>query len=151
MSKSETFIVNFIAKGATPDEWRIVLVEEDWRDPVEDRLRELQTRLFNCIDAVLDGQLAEKYPETFGKRIVIQIEFFGRMQHEVESFVSRFSRGVFADTDYGSALKKSRFAEEISFEVNFNEKAERDSGGHACATGGMIGASSVSDTTKYQC
>jgi hypothetical protein len=124
MTNHETFKIDFIAKGTTLNDWKMILIEEDWTGPLEDSIRQLQTRLYNCIDAILDGQLADRYPETLGKDILIEIEFFRESRPEITDFVKRFAEGVFVDTDYGEALEVSRFANGISFRVNFNKHQE---------------------------
>jgi hypothetical protein len=99
------------------DEWKMVLVP--WGGRIEAQLRRLQERLYGTIDAALDGQLAEKYPESLGKRIVVQLDSYNLPKAEVAEFFERFSKGVFQTADYQQALKNSRFVKDISFELNF--------------------------------
>ena len=55
--------VDFVARGETEGEWKMVLVEQGpWSGSIEDALQRIQKRLYDCLDAALDGQLAEKYP-----------------------------------------------------------------------------------------
>jgi hypothetical protein len=116
----KNFTVDFIAKGRLPNEWMMVLVEEgDWSD-IDGRLHRLQDRLYDCIDAVLDGQMAEKYPESTATDILIQVEFFNAPEDKVAPFVERFSKGVFSVSDYADALRCCRFAKSISIGANFN-------------------------------
>jgi hypothetical protein len=120
MSNEKTTVVDFVAKGATPDEWKMVLVEEGpWRGPVEDQLRRVQERLYGCLDAALEGQLAEKFPESSGKKIIIQLDCYNLPRGEVAEFFDKFSTGVLAVPDYLKALKESQFVRGISFELNF--------------------------------
>jgi hypothetical protein len=116
----KNFKVDFIAKGKSTNEWKMVLVEEgDWRN-VDSRLHQLQDRLYNCIDAVLDGQLAEKFPESDAKDIIIQVELFDAPEDDVAPFIERFSKGVFSVAGYAEALKACRFANTISISACFN-------------------------------
>jgi len=99
----------------------MVLVEEGpWTGSIDDQLRRVQERLYGCVDAALDGQLAEKFPESSGKRIIIQLDCYNLPKAEVDEFFDRFSKGVFAVPDYRNALKKSQLVEGISFEVTFD-------------------------------
>ncbi|MDX9874758.1 MAG: hypothetical protein RBS88_07585 [Spongiibacteraceae bacterium] len=119
MSKSTT--VNFVAKGNLPDEWRMVLVEEGpWHGQIDDQLRRIQGRMYGCIDAALDGQLAEDFPESKGRRVVIQLDCYNVPRDEVEGFFSRFSEGVFELEDYRHALESNAFVKDIEFEINFD-------------------------------
>ena len=115
-----TTIVDFVAKGDSPGEWRMVLVEEGpWHGSVEPQLRRIQERMYGCIDAILDGQLAEKFPDSKGKRIIVQLDCYNVPRQEVEDFFDRFSAGIFRLDDYRSALKNCEFVKEIGFDINF--------------------------------
>lgn len=119
MNKSQTFVVDFVVKGDSPDVMKMVLVEEgDWSD-IDARLRLLQQRMYGCIDAAIDGQLADQFPETKGKKIVVSIDFYDVPHAEAYEFFERFSNNVFLIPSYGDGLKQSRFVEEIVFEANF--------------------------------
>jgi hypothetical protein len=113
--------VDFVAKGDKPDEWQMVLVEEGpWLPPFDDQLRRLQDRLYGCVDAALDGLLAEKFPESRGKNIVIRLDCYNLPRVEVIDFFDRFSGSVFAIEDYKQALENNEFVNEVSFQVNFD-------------------------------
>ena len=113
--------VDFIARGSTPEEWKMVLVESGpWRGAMDLHLRNLQERLYGCVDAALDGQLAERFPESAGKSVVIQLDCYDLPKNEVQAFFSAFSKGVFSIADYRVALAESRFVKGISFDVTFD-------------------------------
>lgn len=118
---AETFIIDFVARGGSPDEWKVVLVEQGpWRVPATQQLLGLQNRLYDSIDAVLDGQVAETFPETKGGKITVQLDCYDLPDQEVREFFSRFSAGVFQIPDYRNALKNSQYAQSISFELNMD-------------------------------
>lgn len=120
MGVERTTLVDFVARTDSPEEWRMVLVEQGpWLSDENDELRRIQDRLYGCVDAVLDGKLAEQFPETLGKHIVIQLDCYGLPRVDVENFFKAFSNGVFSLPDYKKALMSSSFAKRISFEVNF--------------------------------
>lgn len=115
-----TTTVDFVARGDTPGEWRMVLVEEGpWLGPVESQLMRIQERMYGCIDAALDGQLAEHFPESKGSRVVVQLDCYNVPRKEVEDFFRRFSAGVLGLDDYKRALEKCDFVKGISFDINF--------------------------------
>lgn len=119
MNKSHTFVVDFVVKGDSPDVMKMVLVEEgDWSD-IDARLRLLQQRMYECIDAAIDGQLTDQFPETKGKKIVISIDFYDAPHKEASEFFERFSKNVFLIPSYEDALKQSEFVKDIAFEANF--------------------------------
>jgi len=120
MGNERTTLVDFVARGATPDEWKMVLVEQGpWTGPIENELRRLQDRLYGTIDAALDGQLAERFPESIGKKLVVQLDGYDLPRSEVSEFFDRFSKGILSTADYRRALKNSRFVKDIAFELNF--------------------------------
>ncbi|RYY90397.1 MAG: hypothetical protein EOO15_02690 [Chitinophagaceae bacterium] len=111
--------VDFVARSDSDDEWLIVLVEEGpWGPAIEDRLRAIQDRLYGCVDAALDGDLAMKFPETKGKRIVVQLDCYDGPEADVSEFFSRFAEGVFNIADYAEALVRSPHVREIVFKLN---------------------------------
>ncbi|WP_417474264.1 DUF6572 domain-containing protein [Luteimonas mephitis] len=121
MNDQSVAVVDFVAKGDSPDQWKMVLVEEGpWASDIEKQLRRVQERLYQCVDAALDGQLAEKFPESSGKEIVIQLDCYNLPREDVAEFFDNFSHGVFLISDYKKALKESSFVNGIRFEVNFD-------------------------------
>lgn len=120
-SEQKTTVVDFIAKGDSTDTWKMVLVEQGpWPGSLNEQLRRIQDRMYGCIDAALDGQLSERFPETKDKNIIIQLDCYNVPRAEVEEFFSRFASGVFALDDYRSALSNNRFVKSIDFEVSFD-------------------------------
>lgn len=117
LSGSEV-VVDFVARGPTPDQWMMVLVEEGpWSD-IDAELRRLQSRLYGCLDAALDGGLSAKFPETKGKNILIRIDGYNLPSLEVREFFERFSNGVSKLPEYAGALEKRAYVASIDFELN---------------------------------
>jgi hypothetical protein len=115
----DTFVVDFVARGNSADEWRLVLVEQGpWHRPSDAQLHRFQSRLYECIDAALDGQVAAKFPGSLGKRLIIQVDGYGLPDDEVSAFFARFTEGVFETDDYKSAMSNNRFVADIGFELN---------------------------------
>ncbi|MEI9997283.1 MAG: DUF2914 domain-containing protein [Rhizomicrobium sp.] len=125
MSENST-IADFAAPGKAPDEWRMVLVEQGpWKGAVTEGLRQLQTRLYASVDAVLDGQLAEEFPESEGKKVVIQLDCRGLPAKDVMDFFAKFSDGIFQIPRYRAALAETPFAADITFELKTDRAARR--------------------------
>ncbi len=100
----------------------MVLVEEGpWADSVEDHLRALQERLYGCLDAALDGQLAEQFPKASHKNIVVRVDCYDVPRAEVDEFIGRFSEGVLALPDYSA--EASPWVKSFAFEVNHDTTA----------------------------
>lgn len=95
----------------------MVLVEEGpWGAQVQDHLTRLQGRIYGCLDAALDGQLAESFPRSKGKTVVVRIDCYDIPQIAIEDFIQRFSEGLVSLSDYSTGA--SPFVRGFVFEVN---------------------------------
>lgn len=109
------FQVDFVAK----DPWRMILVEEGPWDDLAHELKRLQDRLYSCLEAVIDGQLAEKYPESTGHVVTIELHGYNLPQDEVSIFFSRFSSSVLKLPDYAQAFTESGYVSGVYFFATF--------------------------------
>lgn len=113
--------VSFIAFDEARDACLMVLVEGPWTAATEDHLRALQDRMYGCLEAALDGQLAGQFPEAMGKTVVVRIDCYDVPRDDVDDFVSRFAAGVSTLPDY--AAEDSPFVGSFRFEVNHDTLA----------------------------
>ena len=121
-----TVTVDFIAFDDERDACLMVLVEEGpWEGPIEEYLRALQDRLYGCLEAALDGQLAEQFPKAANKNVVVRLDCYDVPRAEVVEFMERFSEGVLALPDFSA--EASSWVKSFSFEVNHDTAM----GGHA--------------------
>jgi hypothetical protein len=123
MTYSTSTVVDFVAKGKTTNVWRIILVEQGpWeRNEITAELTRIQNRLYDCVDAAIDGQLARKYPESYGKIIQIEVDGYNLPEHEFSEFFDCFTNNIFQIQDYKLALKESEFISDISFIQNLQK------------------------------
>lgn len=98
----------------------MVLVEEGpWeQQQLEPNLRRVQERLYSCIDAALEGKLAEQYPESAGKPLLIRLDAYNVPEQELREFFGRFSSAVLQLPDYAAALAASNIVPSIAFELS---------------------------------
>ena len=114
-------IIDFVARGPLPNEWRLVLVEQGpWTGPVADEIRRVQERLYGCLDAALDGLVAEKLPDSKGGDVVISLACYNLPAKEVAAFFDAWRAGVLKIPDYEAALNKSPFVGKIRFDITFD-------------------------------
>jgi hypothetical protein len=115
--------IDFIAKNDDESEWSLVLVEQGpWSaEETSDELRRLQDRLYGCIDAAIDGQVAEAYPASNGKSVVIRLDGYDLPDEEVQSFFAKFSESVLEIPDYKNALSNNSYVKSIAFAVNLSD------------------------------
>jgi hypothetical protein len=116
--------IDFVAFDAEQDAWLLVLVEPGpWIDAaVEDRLTRLQDRLYGCLEAALDGQVAERFPEAIDKRVIVRVDCYdccGTARDEVDAFMQRFSVGVRDMPDYSPS--SSPWVRSFEIDVNYDQ------------------------------
>jgi hypothetical protein len=111
--------VDFVAFDDDRDACLLVLVVEGWGECVEDHLSLLQERFYGCMNAALDGQVADLFPKSQAPTIVIQVDCYDLPVEPIDDFVRRFSSGVFEMSDYSP--EGSPFVRAFQFEVNHLE------------------------------
>jgi len=111
--------VDFVAFDDERDACLLVLVEQGpWSGAVEDHLRALQNRMYGCLEAALDGQVAEQFPRAANMKFVICVECYDVPRADVEEFMERFSEGVCDIPDYSPS--SSPWVRSFDFEVNYD-------------------------------
>jgi hypothetical protein len=117
--------VDFVARDQPHGGWALVLVEQGPWDAAEltEQLRRVQARLYSCLDAALDGQVAQNFPESVGKPLIIRLEAFDLPEPELAQFFERFASGVPKTEEYAAALKGCADYPSINFELNTSVSA----------------------------
>ena len=112
--------IDLVTRHASGDTFSLILVEEGpW--PEHDLSRELhrvQDRLNDLVDAVLQGVVAQRFPETHGRHIVIRLDGYGLPEAPVGEFCSRFAGHVQTSSDIRDACGSSAFAASLRFEFS---------------------------------
>jgi hypothetical protein len=112
-----TVTIDFVAFDDERDACLLVLVEQGpWSGAIEDHLKSLQERLYGCLEAALDGKVAERFPRAANMRIVVRVDCYGVPRDEVDDFMDRFSEGVLDMPDYSPT--SSPWVRSVEFEVN---------------------------------
>ena len=112
-----TVTVDFVAFDDERDVCLLVLVEQGpWAGPIEGHLTALQDRLYGCLEAALDGELAERFPRAEGMDVVVRVDCYGVPRDDVDEFMERFSKGVGDMPDYSPS--SSSWVRSFEFEVN---------------------------------
>ena len=112
-----TVTIDFVAFDDERDACLLVLVEQGpWSGAIEDHLRKLQDRLYGCLDAALDGQIAERFPRAANMKVVVRVDCYDVPRDDVDEFMDRFSEGVLKMPDYSP--DSSRWVRSFEFEVN---------------------------------
>jgi hypothetical protein len=74
----------------------LVVVEEGpWSDlEMTRRLRSLQDRLHACLDLILSGALARRFPESLDQPVTVRVDAYGTPRLETEAFLSNYQQYV---------------------------------------------------------
>jgi hypothetical protein len=116
--------IDFVAFDPQLDAWLLVLVEPGpWTDAtVNARLVALQNRLYGCLEAALDGQIAERFPEAADAKVIVRADCYdcyGTARDEVDAFIRRFSAGVRDIPDYSPA--SSPWVRSLEIEATYDQ------------------------------
>lgn len=109
--------IDFVAFDNERDACLLVLVEQGpWLDASENHLCALQDRLYGCLEAALDGQVAERFPRAANMKVVVRVDCYGLPREHVDEFMGRFSEGIVSMPDY--LPSSSPWVRSFEFEVN---------------------------------
>ena len=104
----------------------LYLVEEGpWPEDRSERLRALQKRLFDAVEAVAEGKLAERFPETKGKSVCIRLDCYDLPMGPVDALFAAFQDCLKSSPDWSPACRSLAF--EISHRC-LSEANERSGG-----------------------
>src|SRR3954454_18961996 len=96
--------IDFVAFDDERDACLLVLVEQGpWSGAIEDHLKVLQDRLYGCLEAALDGQVAERFLRAANMKMVVRVDCYGVPRDDVDEFIDRFSESVLNMPDYSPA------------------------------------------------
>ena len=97
---------------------RLVLVETGpWPDADKQaQLERLATRISDCFAAILNGFLAERFPQTKGKPIVVEVVSYDTPRLEVDILVAKAGNALQASPEAQEELRRARFAQSIRVE-----------------------------------
>jgi hypothetical protein len=99
----------------------LVLVEEGaWAsDVVHSELRRLQDRLWDAVEAAIDGHLVSQYPDAMGQAVIIRLNCYDVPRQPVEEFFLRFSDHIRTRADVDADLRGKGFVASLDFEFNW--------------------------------
>lgn len=114
-------VVNFVGKPTSDcNKWKMVLVEEGPWLNVETELRRLQDRLYDCTDAVVEGQFAQRFPDSKGADILIRLDCYNVPKLPVRAIFDKFAEAITEHPNNQLAVRASQYVASFSFELNFD-------------------------------
>lgn len=99
--------------------WAIYLIDEEaWSADADEHLRAIQSRVYDALDAILDGHVAAKYPASLGRRFRVQVDLYGDAPASVERLAAGFNELLASDHEYAIALRGSSYVDGLEVQVN---------------------------------
>jgi len=109
--------IDFVAFDDERDACLLVLVEQGpWRGPLEEHLRTLQGKLYDYLEAALDGSVAARFPKAANKKVIVRLDCYDLPTDEVDGFMKDFADGIRGLPDYSAS--SSPWVRSFEFEVN---------------------------------
>jgi hypothetical protein len=119
MNKSEMKI-DLITHDSKNDEYSLCLVENG---PYEtNNLKILQERIYNAVDIAIEGIFAQKYPESIGNKIKIQIDLYNNPTDEAYELIDKLNDYIKTNEEYKSHINNSKFIKGIRIVSNNTKK-----------------------------
>lgn len=109
--------INLITHDPKRDAYVLVMVEHG--DRADYSLDRLQQRLYDFVDIAVSGLLAEKYPESRGKSVVIRLDCYDTPKDECESLLFRFAEHVYKSESVRAAIAEEGHVKDLDFEFNW--------------------------------
>ena len=112
--------IDLVTERPSDGAFILVLVEEGpWADDdVPAQLRRIQERLYDCVDAAVDGHLAQRYPDSRGKPAVIRLDCYDIPDSPMRKFVTGFAESIRDSQEVQRDLLAQGFVKSLGFEYN---------------------------------
>jgi hypothetical protein len=109
MAKNERVTIDFTTIDRSSDEFVMYLVEEGpWAESgLAERLRAIQTRVYNAVDVAIDGYLAGVHPESRGGKVRIQVDLHDKPPEVVEALVRKLADHIADSEEYRRDIEAS--------------------------------------------
>jgi hypothetical protein len=97
----------------------LVLVEMGpWPAGMEEaQLRRIQDRLYDCVDAAVDGHVAGKFPSSRGRPVVVRLEAYDLPSDLLVPFFERFRTHIAASPEIQAAIAAQGHVQSLAFEL----------------------------------
>ncbi|MSR46096.1 MAG: hypothetical protein EXS13_03370 [Planctomycetes bacterium] len=95
----------------------LILVEQGpWQEAYFlEHLRRVQNRIYDVVDAALDGLLTNQFPQIHGNNVSIRVDFYETPQQQSEQLVETIAQHVAADVKVAEAIRTKGHVSRITF------------------------------------
>ncbi len=122
MNMTKKVSIDLITKNPKNNEYKLILVEEGpWEEStLEDRLRKIQDRIYNAVDAAVDGALFQNYPDSKGQKVCVQVDCYDPPPDMIEQLVKDLGQYVDESYEYQNAIKRDQNISSLRIAYNEN-------------------------------
>jgi hypothetical protein len=101
--KSDEFVLYLVEDGPWPSS------DPEWREC----LKRIQERIFDAVNAAVDGGVAKKFPDSKGKPVRVQLDAPHGTPARVEEMIAAVRRFLADDEEYRKAIAESPYVKAV--------------------------------------
>jgi hypothetical protein len=119
----EKLTVNLVTWDPDNEEYVLYLVEEGpWEaSSLPDRLRQIQKRIYNAVDAVIDGHFATRFPDSKGKKARIKLDYHTDAPLDaIEVLLNTFGIYISQNEEHQRAIEEKAFISGLRIASRFS-------------------------------
>ena len=111
MSDRTAIKVDTVTYDPKNDEYVLYFVENGpWPDApaaLQGLLGEIQNKVFDAMDAAIDGSVVRVYPDSLGKKVRIQVDSPGGCPAQLEELIVKIDNYINETKQYATAIESS--------------------------------------------
>jgi hypothetical protein len=115
--------IDFTGYDRKKDRYVLYLVEEGpWdEESYYQRLKEIQERIYNVVDSVIDGHLSSEFQLVKNANILIQVDCYDPPNENIGKLVTGIYEYISDSNEYQKAIIESEFISRIRIEYHEDE------------------------------
>lgn len=108
-----------------------LLEEGPWPKDHADELQAVEKRIFDVVEAVIEGKLVERFPESSGRPVCIRLDCYDLPRTAIDLLVARFEAFVRSSPEWAADCQSITFEVSHASLTEAYETAKR-TGGPCC-------------------
>jgi hypothetical protein len=112
--------IDLVTHDPKQDAFVLVAVEQGPWPPntTDEQLLRLQNKLLDYVNVAVDGGLAQRYPESLGKPVIIRLDSYDTPREQTEELFFCVAEYVHQSSDIQAAVTNKRYVAGLTFEIN---------------------------------
>lgn len=119
-TKTHKVTIDLVTEHPETGDFVMVAVEEGPWSPEEvlTQLQRLQDRLYDFVDAAIDGYLAAEFPESKGRNVTIRLDCYNIPEEQVAPFFRRFEEKIEQSEEVNEVIRSLSNVSRLRLELN---------------------------------